>query len=135
MIGLDSNVLLRLLLNDEPVQSAQSKALVLAHGKTPGSLRLCDTVILETLWTLASHYRLPRSQISTALERLLAEPAFAVSDATKLAQVLHHYSNSNADIGDAFIAVDNASSGCTHTATFDTATQTLPGMVGVAKLL
>jgi predicted nucleic-acid-binding protein len=131
MIGLDTNVLLRLLLDDDPAQSAQARALVAEHGGVPGGLRLCDTVLLETLWTLTRGYRFGRQALAQMFEKLLAEPAFAVSDRQRLAEVLRRYATSKADIGDAFIAVDNERAGCAWTATFDRDAAGVPEMRAV----
>jgi predicted nucleic-acid-binding protein len=128
MIGLDTNVVLRLLLDDDPAQSPRARALVAAHGTVPGSLRLCDTVLLETLWTLTHGYRFSRQALAHMFGGLLAEPAFAVADRERLAEVLRRYGASKADIGDAFIAVDNERAGCTWTATFDADATGVPGM-------
>ena len=128
MIGLDSNVLLRVLLDDDPVQSPRARAFIAEHGRHPGSLRLCDTVLLEVLWTLKRQRRLPRASLADVFARLLAEPAFAVSDREHLAEVLRRYVQSRADIGDAFSAVDNERAGCDHTATFDADAAKVRGM-------
>jgi predicted nucleic-acid-binding protein len=128
MIGLDTNVLLRLLLDDDAAESPRARALVAAHGSVPGSLRLCDAVLLETLWTLTRGYRFKRQALAQVFGKLLAEPAFAVADRERLAEVLRRYGTSKADIGDAFIAVDNERAGCTWTATFDADAAGVAGM-------
>lgn len=128
MIGLDTNVLLRLLLDDEPQQSPRARELVAQHGAVPASLRLCDTVLLEALWTLSRRYRYSRPAVAAVFEQLLQEPAFAFDDRHRLREVHRHYAASKADIGDAFIAVDNRRAGCTGTLTFDTDALTVPGM-------
>ncbi len=128
MIGLDTNVLLRLLLDDDPAQSPRARALVAQHGTVPDGLRLCDAVLLETLWTLTRAYRFSRQAVVEVFEKLLAEPAFAVADRERLAEVLRRYAASKADIGDAFIAVDNERGGCSWTATFDADATGVPGM-------
>lgn len=131
MIGLDSNVLLRVLLDDDPVQSPQARSFIAAQGRTPGSLRLCDVVLLEVLWTLKRLHRHDRTTLASTFDRLLREPAFAVSDRERMGEVLRRYSRSKADIGDSFIAVDNEQAGCAYTATFDADAARVPGMKAV----
>ena len=128
MIGLDTNVLLRVLLDDDPAQSKRARELLAAHGQAHGSVRLCDVVLLETLWTLKRQFGHGRSTLAGIFKRLLDEPAFALSDRERLADVLHRYINSKADIGDCFIAADNERAGCAYTATFDGDAVSLAGM-------
>ena len=62
MIGVDTNILLRLWLNDDPAQSKRIDALLAAWGGMPGSLLVTDVVLVEAIWTLqaARQNGLPR---------------------------------------------------------------------------
>ena len=57
VIGLDTNLLLRLWLNDDPAQNRRIDKLPADHGGTPGSLLVTDVVLVEAVWTLRSAYR------------------------------------------------------------------------------
>jgi predicted nucleic-acid-binding protein len=54
MIGIDTNILLRLWLNDDPTQNTDT--LLAAHGGMPGSLLVTDVVLAEAVWTLNSAF-------------------------------------------------------------------------------
>ena len=52
MIGLDTNILLRLWLDDDPAQSRRVDALLAEHAQAPGSLLVTDVVLAKAMWTL-----------------------------------------------------------------------------------
>ena len=56
MIGIDANRLLRLWLNDDPLQNKRIGALLTEHGSAPGSLLVTAVVLAEAVWTLGSAY-------------------------------------------------------------------------------
>lgn len=56
MIGIDTNILLRLWLNDDPAQSKRIDTFLAAHGGMPGSLLVTDVVLVEAVWTLKSAF-------------------------------------------------------------------------------
>ena len=62
MIGVDTNILLRLWLNDDPAQNKRIDPLLAAWGGMPGSLLVTDVVLVEAVWTLqaARQNGLPR---------------------------------------------------------------------------
>lgn len=66
MIALDTNVVVRLLVRDDPEQTAQAAALVAAN-----EVLVTTSVLLETEWVLRSRYRVPRGTILAALQRLI----------------------------------------------------------------
>lgn len=56
MIGVDTNILLRLWLNDDPAQNKRIDALLAKHGSTPTSLLVTDVVLVESVWTLKAAF-------------------------------------------------------------------------------
>lgn len=128
MIGLDTNVLLRLWVQDDPGQADAARRFVAEHGQAPASLRLADAAVLEAAWTLKSVYRYSRAQIAAAIKSLLDEPAYALADRGRMQAALERYRRSRADFGDCLIAADNAAAGCEFTVTFDRSAAGLPGM-------
>ena len=73
MIGLDTNILLRLWLNDDPAQNKRIDKLLAEHGGTPGALLVSDVVLAEAVWTLRSAYRQNKAAQSLAVRSLLDE--------------------------------------------------------------
>lgn len=71
---LDTNVLLRHVLHDQPEQSPRATALIEAIERGDRAVRLADTVIFETVFTLEKTYRAPRTDIRDALLPLISLP-------------------------------------------------------------
>lgn len=128
MIGLDANVLVRLWVQDDARQTEVARSIVSEHGQTPESLRVAQAAVLEAVWTLKSVYRYSRSQIASALQSLLDEPAYSFADRERMRAVLEQYRRSRADFGDCLIAAENAAAGCVFTVTFDRVASRLTGM-------
>jgi predicted nucleic-acid-binding protein len=56
VIGIDTNILLRLWLNDDPAQNRRIDSLLAEHGQTSESLLVSDVVLAEAVWTLRVTY-------------------------------------------------------------------------------
>ncbi len=118
MIGVDTNVLIRYLAQDEPDQSAQASALI--DGFTADSPGFIATVTLvETVWVLARAYKTPRASIADVIEGLLRAQELVVEQAETHYLALGMFQSSNADFGDAVIALSGRRAGCIETVTFD----------------
>ena len=78
MIGIDTNILLRLWLNDAPSQNNRIDALLDAYGGTPESMLLTDVVLAEAVWALRCAYGQDKAAQLTALRSVLGEIAFAL---------------------------------------------------------
>lgn len=75
MIAIDTNVIVRVILADDPEQSEQARAFIDAN-QTFVSL----TVVLETAWVLTSRYGFPKERVVNALSRALGLPRLSVED-------------------------------------------------------
>ena len=117
MIGLETNVLLRMFDENDPEQRARAHALVSAQGF--GGCYLNPIVISEFAWTLARSYKRQRGEIVQRLSWLLEAPEFVVAHADEAARALNRYLSGPADFADYFLAEINESAGCSRTATFD----------------
>jgi len=76
MIAVDTNVLVRLLVNDDPAQSPRAAALFAAE-----EVFIAKTVLLETEWVLRFSYDLPREAVGVAFERLASVSSVTLEDA------------------------------------------------------
>ena len=128
MIGLDTNVLLRLWLNDDPAQNERIDALLAEFGSAPGSLLLTDVVLAEAIWTLKSAYRQDKTAQLLAVRSVLDETAFAFEDRQAATQAAELFERSACGFSDCLVAAKNARLGCAFTATFDRSMQALPGV-------
>ena len=128
MIGLDTNILLRLWLNDAPAQNRRIDALLAEHGATPGSLLVSDVVLVEAVWTLRSAFGQDKASQLIALKSLLTETAFAFEDAAVVTLAVSMFELGKCSFSDCLIAAKHQRLGCQFTATFDRAMRNLPGV-------
>jgi len=131
MLGLDTNVLVRLLVEDDKAQSARARSLVnnaIAQGET---IFLSALVILETEWVLRSRYGFAKADIADTLTRLLDTKELAFEDEPSLEEALHYWKESGADFADCLIGIRNRRLGCRATASFDAKAGKLPDYVSV----
>jgi predicted nucleic-acid-binding protein len=128
MIGIDTNVLLRLWLNDDPAQSKRIDALLATHGGMPGSLLVTDVVLAEAVWALKSAFGQDKSAQLIAVRSLLEETAFAFEDREAVAAALSLFEASSGGFAGCLVVAKHARQGCDFTATFDRGMRKLPGV-------
>jgi predicted nucleic-acid-binding protein len=118
MIGLDSNVLVRYIMQDDVTQSAKASALLDALTvDAPGWLSLVS--IVELVWVLVAAYGLERAQVIGALEALLSTKELRVERAEVVWKAVRACRGSKADFADCLIAGCAASAACERIMTFD----------------
>ena len=119
MIAFDTNVLLRLLLNDDKRQARQAQLLIDRVIEASDRVLIPDIVLCELEWVLDSVYELPRSRIIETLQRLLDAEEFTFNSTAALGRALDDYKKGKADFSDYLIGASAASAGATTTFTFD----------------
>ncbi len=119
MIGLDTNVLVRYLVEDDAAQTSKAAQLIETRctADTPGFVN--RVVLCELVWVLESAYDYPRATVAAALESLLRTAELEVDAADAAWPALAVYRSSGVDFSDAFIGRLNRNAGCDATATFD----------------
>ena len=128
MIGIDTNILLRLWLNDDPVQSKRIDLLLAEHGGWPGSLLVTDVVLVEAVWTLKSAFEQDKHAQLIAVRSLLEETAFAFEDREAVAAALTLFESCSCGFADCLVVAKHSRQGCDFTATFDRGMRKLPGV-------
>ncbi|MGE0735623.1 MAG: PIN domain-containing protein [Alphaproteobacteria bacterium] len=118
MKGLDTNVLVRLLVGDDPRQARQAADYIETHcsAEQPGWIN--RVVLCELVWVLSARYKLDAPELQSTIQRLLETAEFAVEDPDAAWAALRA-SNQGHDFADAYIAESNRRLGCDATATFD----------------
>jgi predicted nucleic-acid-binding protein len=116
--GLDTNVLLRLLVADDPAQVARARGWLRTQPQDEQFL-INRIVLCELVWTLRRAYRFDREQIADVLDRVLKSYAVVVEDERSVEFALYLYRTSGADFSDCLLGVTNGFLGCRRTATFD----------------
>jgi predicted nucleic-acid-binding protein len=118
VIGLDTNVLVRYLAQDDRAQAAAATRLV--DGFTAEAPGFISTVTLvETVWVLTRAYRTPKAQITHVIEGLLRSQDLVIEQAEVHYLALGLYRVAPVDFADAVIAQAGRRAGCTQTVTFD----------------
>ena len=126
MIGLDTNILIRYLTQDDPVQSAKATE-ILERRLTPNSPGFVSVVaMVETVWVLDRAYGLPVKEIAAAVERLLQVEVLAIENEQEVFTAMVVLKQRHGSFADALIAELGARAGCTRTLTFDQKAARLP---------
>lgn len=126
MIGLDTNVLARHFLQDDPIQGAKAKRAI--ARLTPENRGFIATAVLcELVWVLKSTYKIPKPQCVSMLERILATSDFEVEHSNLCWRALTEYAAGKADFCDYLIREVGIASGCSVVLTFDKAALQSPG--------
>ena len=118
MRGLDSNVLLRLLLADDLRQHEKAREF-LAQRSARDPAFVSWIVLCEVAWVLSRGERYSREQIAEVFEGLLSAPEIRVDREESLAIAVEEFRASTTDFADLLIAMANSEAGCSDTVTFD----------------
>ena len=119
MKALDTNILIRFLLNDEPEQSDKVHNLFLNAQKREERLFVGQLTLLETVWVLESRYRFSRENLLSSLKKLFSLPVLAFEKAEMLEEYAEIAMSSGVELSDLLIALSAKSSHCETTLTFD----------------
>ena len=118
MTGLDTNVLVRYVMQDDPRQSPRATRLIESlSAESPGFVPV--VALVELVWVLSGSYGLARAQVSTVIATLLRSKELVVDRAELVAQALKRHGADGADFADALIERIAAAAGCETTVTFD----------------
>lgn len=119
MIGLDTNILVRLLVKDDIGQMEQAQRFV-DENCTPDAPAFINCIVLaELVWVLESVYRFSRSEIAAAVEKVLAGSDRVIEHRGAVLVALDDFRTTGIGFGDALIGQINRARGCEATATFD----------------
>ncbi|WP_103174524.1 PIN domain-containing protein [Paracoccus sp. SY] len=118
MIALDTNVLVRFLVRDDPQQAAEASALF-AGLTEDNPAWLSREVLVELVWVLERAYRLPRADIASAVDALLAAQEVVVESPDRIGLAVERYRQGGAGFSDHLIALAAHAAGCSATFSFD----------------
>ena len=119
MIALDTNVLVRFLVEDDEKQTRVASQLIRDAIEREEQLYICDIVMCETVWVLSSSYRFSRAEIVEALAGLLRARAVVFTSTDRLARALEAYATGRGDFADYLIREHAVAAGADTVATFD----------------
>ena len=119
MIGLDTNVLVRYLTQDDLVQARRANAVVAAALEKGERCRLDSVVLCELVWVLRGAYGYDKATVVDTLERILMTAQFDIGDKDLVRRALEDHRLGPGDFADYLIGHSNREAGCASTATFD----------------
>ena len=127
MIGLDTNVVVRYLAQDDARQAAIATRLI--EGSLSADVRgfISIVTLAEIVWVMSSNYGASRASVAEIVEGLLTAPQLMMERADVLWRALKAYRESEADFSDAVIVELGSDAGCSKTVTFDRQAGALPG--------
>ena len=128
MAALDTNVLVRLLVQDDPAQLASAQRLIRAGMATGDGLFVPVTVALELEWVLRSRFELDKAAVLQTFSRLLSTVELRFEAAAALEWALRQYKSVATDFSDCLHAALAAQAGEQPLWTFDKAASKVEGV-------
>lgn len=119
MTGLDTNVLVRYIVQDDAEQSLAATALIEGGEQTGETFFINQIVLCEVVWVVKRCYSAGRDEIGRLVEQILRTASFRVQRSAEAWSALNLYRKTPADFADCLIACTNRAADCTETATFD----------------
>jgi len=117
--GLDTNVLVRYIVQDDPEQALAATALI-EGGEQAGEVFFINQIVLcEVVWVVKRCYNAGRDEISRMIEQILRTASFRIQRSAEVWNALNIYRKTPADFADCLIACTNRAADCKETATFD----------------
>lgn len=127
MIGIDTNVLVRHLVQDDPLQSRVATKVITTQctREDPGFIN--RIVLCELVWVLESAYGYSKETIVNVLDKLLRTTQLKIEDTQSAWTSFRMYQQGKADFADCLLGATNRVNGCEWTGTFDQAASKLDG--------
>jgi predicted nucleic-acid-binding protein len=127
MIGLDTNILIRYLTQDDPIQSVKANEIFERRltRTNPGFVSV--VVMVGAVWVLDRAYGLTGQEIATAVERLLQVEVLVIENEQEVFTAMLALKQRHGTFADALIAELGTRAGCTRTLTFEQKAVRLPG--------
>jgi predicted nucleic-acid-binding protein len=119
MIGLDTNILVRYLTQEDAAQSRKAREIIERRltAESPGFVSV--VVMVETVWVLERAYRFSSEQIVAAVEGILGADELAVENEQQVFSAIAAVKEGRGSFADALIAALAVQAGCSHVLTFD----------------
>jgi len=118
MIGLDTNVLVRYIAQDDPKQSPKATTLINSlSSEDPGYVALVSLV--ELVWVMQSCYSASKDEIIAILDKLLRTQELLIENAETAIKAIKIFAGSKADFCDCLIERSANKAGCDYTVSFD----------------
>jgi predicted nucleic-acid-binding protein len=127
MIGIDTNVLVRLLVRDNDGQVRTAERFIATHCSADDPGFVSRVVIAEVAWVLRDFYDYDRRDVAAAIRGLLNVSELELDASDEVHEAVKDFEDSSAGFTDCLIARLGASAGCANTITFDRKAAKLAG--------
>jgi predicted nucleic-acid-binding protein len=127
MLGIDTNVLVRLVVSDDVEQTRRARRLVEQALDRDELVLVSLLVLLESEWVLRSRYGFNRESLLEIFRALLEARELSFEDESALEEALFRWKDNACEFSDCLITAHNRQIGCRATATFDGKAARLPG--------
>ncbi|MBU0782942.1 MAG: type II toxin-antitoxin system VapC family toxin [Gammaproteobacteria bacterium] len=118
MIGLDTNVLVRYIAQDDPRQSAKATKLISSlTAESPGFIS--QVSLIEMVWVMQSCYKASKPEVVAILETLFSTRELVVENTETAIKALKIFEASKADFSDCLIERSANNAGCLYSVSFD----------------
>lgn len=125
MRALDTNVLLRLIINDDLLQRAAAERVLAESIRTGEHLFVPLPALCELVWLLSRKFKQPKANIVGVIQSLVNW--FQIDSKNLVVAALELYRQGNADFTDYLVGQLSAQAGCREAVTFDKALKNAPG--------
>jgi len=119
MIGIDTNVLVRYIAQDDAAQSRRATSFIEkeCNEAAPGFVGL--VVLVEVVWVSESSYGAAREDVADIVRRILSIKQLVVQDAETAWKALRLFESSKTDFADCLVERSAMAAGCKSVVTFD----------------
>jgi predicted nucleic-acid-binding protein len=127
VLGIDTNVVVRLIVSDDAKQTRRARKLVERALSRDEPVRVSLLVLLKSEWVLRSRYGFNRETLLSIFRSLLEARELSFEDEPALEEALFRWKDCPCQFSDCLITAHNRQMGCRATATFDEKATRLPG--------
>jgi predicted nucleic-acid-binding protein len=127
MLGIDTNVVMRLLVSDDAEQTRRARKLIAQSLDREEPVLVSLLVLIESEWVLRSSYGFKRDAVLGMFRALLEARELSFEDEPAVEEALFHWKDSACGFADCLITAHYRQLGCRATATFDAKAARLPG--------
>ncbi|WP_027710373.1 PIN domain-containing protein [Zooshikella ganghwensis] len=119
MFGLDTNVLVRYIAQDDPKQSKIATELIETKLSDDVPGYITAIAVVEVFWVLKRSYKVEKENLIDILSKLLTTKKFVIENHREVWRALRVYQKGNGDFSDALIATLSLNNDCAVVYTFD----------------
>ena len=127
MLGIGTNVVMRLLVSDDAEQTRRARKLIERALGREEPVLISLLVLIESEWVLRSSYGFKRDAVLGMFRALLEARELSFEDEPAVEEALFHWKDRACGFADCLITAHNRQLGCRATATFDAKAARLPG--------